>query len=783
MNINKYIKDNILLITPSSYKEHILSHTKKLLNIKCMTLQQLFENFLFSYDQKAIYYLMKKYQYRYSVAKMYLDHLYYIDHINDPKILKLKKLKQELKEQQLLYYNDFFNDYLKHNEVVILGYSLTKFDLKVIKQIEQYTVVHILEEAKENSKILDAYEFPTMEDEICFIATQIIKLLKRNISYQNIKVMNIDDTYYNCIKRIFGFYNLDISITDTSLYSNYKIQKFLRQLKENKNLNNAISLLDSTAEWYPDIIDICNHYAFLKQVDSYMIECIEEEIKKINIESSNKCLKVYSLEDYVSDEDYVFLINFNQNSIPMIHKDEDYLSDSLKFSLGLDTSFSWNQLEKKKVVNKISSISNLTITYKLESPYQQYYPSILIRELNMNVKREVVEDKYLYSHLYNKVELTKKLDQLIRYNEKSNDLDLLYCSSKDIDYLTYDNQFTGINQQELKRFLNHQLILSYSAIDEYYRCGFRYYISRILKLSKYEETFAIFIGNLFHYILSIAFFDSFDFEKEFSKYLENRTFTFKETFFLEKLKKELLFVIETIQKQNQLSLYNQELYEDKIYQNETGTVKVTLMGVIDKLKYYSKNGTNYVAIIDYKTGTPDTNLKNTVYGIGMQLPIYLYLAKKTNKIHHVEITGIYFQKILNQKLPRNIEKDYYNEKQNQLKLEGYSIDKEKILEKFDITYKDSKLIKGLKYGINGFYSFSKVLSENQIQALDQLVETKIEEAKQNILEAKFMINPKRIGNDLKGCEFCKYKDLCYKKGEDIIHLEEYKDLSFLESKK
>lgn len=779
--IEKYIRDDILIITPNSYKKRILLKQKKLCNIKFMTLSELKQQLLFSYDERAIYYLMKKYHYKYDIAKMYLDNLYYIGDIQNSKIFHLKNMKEELNEEKLLLYNSHFRNYLTTKEIVFFGYMFTKFDYQLINEIKKITKVHIIEESNSQENDLIAYEFSTIEDEICFVATKIINLLKQNVSYQHIKLMNIDDSYYNTIKRIFSFYHLDISIPDSSLYSNTKVQSFLKELNQTKNWKDAFSTISKDSKIYQSLISICNRYTFTRQIDFSIIQCIEEEIKKTRIEPPQESLKIFSIDDYITPDDFVFLMNFNQNSVPKIYKDEDYLSDSIKEQLNLDTSMTLNQLEKEKVTQKLKSISNLTITYKRKTPYQEYYPSNLIKEMNIVVKKDNNEEKYLYSNLYNKIELTKKLDKMIKFNEIADDISLLYHNIKDLSYLTYNNQFTGISKQSFLKSLNHKLLLSYSSIDQYYRCSFRYYLQHILKLSKYEENFAIFIGNLFHYILSVAFLDNFDFEKEFSNYLKDYNGNYKENFFIKKLKGELKFVIETIQKQNDLSHFKQERYEERVYMNQTGNISITFMGVIDKIKYYKQNDKNYIVIIDYKTGYPETNLKNTVYGLEMQLPIYLYLANHLKQIKNVEVVGIYLQKILNKKLTRDFNKDYQQERRNQLKLEGYSVDDEEILEQFDITYKDSDMIKGLKKGSNGFYAYSKMLSRQQIVSLNRLVSKKIEEAKNNILEAKFDINPKQIGETLKGCEFCEYKELCYRKEEDIIHLKEYKDLSFLDN--
>jgi ATP-dependent helicase/DNAse subunit B len=49
-----------------------------------------------------------------------------------------------------------------------------------------------------------------------------------------------------------------------------------------------------------------------------------------------------------------------------------------------------------------------------------------------------------------------------------------------------------------------------------------------------------------------------------------------------------------------------------------------------------------------------------------------------------------------------------------------------------------------------------------------IVEQKIEEAINNIINAKFDINPKVVKGENISCKFCKYKDICYKKYKDSV---------------
>ena len=57
-----------------------------------------------------------------------------------------------------------------------------------------------------------------------------------------------------------------------------------------------------------------------------------------------------------------------------------------------------------------------------------------------------------------------------------------------------------------------------------------------------------------------------------------------------------------------------------------------------------------------------------------------------------------------------------------------------------------------------------------IDSLPKNVKSKINEASDNILNGKFDINPKEIDNKNIGCDFCKYKDICYMTNSDIVTL-------------
>ena len=314
-------------------------------------------------------------------------------------------------------------------------------------------------------------------------------------------------------------------------------------------------------------------------------------------------------------------------------------------------------------------------------------------------------------------------------------------------------------------------------MNTYYQCAFRYYISNILKLNTFEETFYTIIGKTFHHVLSICFTNDINPKEEYYSYLKNINYPFnaREKYFIDKLEEELEFVIETINKQNEQNnltkIYTEELIEiPKNYQD----INVTFKGYVDKLML--NDNLDKVAIIDYKTGTPDLNLNHTIYGLDLQLPIYIYLAK--HKFKDARIVGFYLQKILNTEIIKDPKQDYITQKEEKLKLQGYSNSDLSLLKEFDPNYENSKVIKGMRTTSKGLAS-KKVLDDEKIEKLLDLTNQKIDEAAKEIINANFTINPKRINMDNVGCKYCTFKDICYMTEKNIEELKEYKNLEFL----
>ena len=788
--IFEYLKDNSLIITKEENKEYLLNeinhHIKNKLSLKFMTKEEFLKHLFFDYNDETIIYLMNKYNFKYDIAKMYLNNLYYLSYIekniDNQKLKELKNIKQDLINNNKLHIDSLFQTYIQDKNIIIYDYPLDK-ELNFIASSYHATIVN----QQYLPKTHHIHKFPTVNEEISYICEQIRTLIDSSIDINNIYLILPND-YQTITQTTFKLYNIPINLSSPNKMISYSLVKdFLKDLKQTKDITSSLQSIqdnynlkeEETLNIYNTMINIINKINLNKIED--IITILEEQLKTKTItpKKLKNAINIATLNNTFKETDYIFILGFNSNNYPNITKDIDYLPDTLKKEVGLTTSYEYNKINKTHLINKLNEINNLNLSYSTKNNQINYFKSPLEEELQM-IPITTHELKYTYSNLYNKISLASKLDDYNSYKIKNKSLDTLYNTYPSIPYLTYDNTYHTIDKTSLYSYLHNKLYLSYSSLNNYYKCSFRYYIENILKLSSKEKTFDLYIGNLFHYILSICFQDDFDYDTSFENYINTHDpLTKKEQIFITKLKQELLYIITYIKESLDYTTFDKINCEEKISLNIEGKMNVTITGIIDKVMYKEENNHTYLVVIDYKTGNPDINLNNTIYGINMQLPMYLYLLKEKGDLKEIEVSGFYYQKILNSELNFKEGKTKEEQKNENLKLIGYSNSNPEILERFDKTYQNSRIIKSLKLTSNGFSKHAKLLNTNQIDKLIDLCKNNIEASITSIENADFKINPKVIKDDYIGCKFCPYNDICYKTYADYVMLEEQKDLEFL----
>ena len=760
-----------IIICPNIYKLKLLeklNNNKELHSIKFMTKKEFINNYYFSYNDNAIYYLMNKYNFNLDVTKVYLNNLYIIDtnkDYNNKKLLFLRDIKKELIDNNLLIFNNLFKNYIKDKTIEVYNY----YDLDKYEELALNYKLDI-QKVKINNKVL---EFNTIEEEINYVCIKIIELLKNGVDINKIFLTNVSNDYLYIIKNLFNYYNIPININyKDSIYGNKIVQDFLKTKEldlEDSNKNNINKKIINILEELSNIDE--NNPIYNKLLIDKLKNTYTDPIIKTN---SVNIRDIYNYE--FNSDDHVFLIGFNQDILPVMRKDIDFISDSIKDEVDMYKTNYLNSREKDIVAYLLSKIKNLYLSYKLNTPFKSFYRSPLINDLSIDVEH-ISNDNWSLSNTYNKIRLGEMLDYYYLYGEKDKYLKELN-THYDIKYKEYNNDYSGINNDIYLKNLPYPLKLSYTSINSYNECNFKYYINYVLKLNKYEDSFAAYIGSLYHKILSLCLNPGFDFNKEYLKYIEEKELSLKEKILLVRIRKELEDFINILKKQQTLTGYDNFYFEKKFSVSINNDVSIEFVGYIDKIMYYKNMEDTYYSIIDYKTGNIDTNIEPMKYGLHMQLPAYLYLVNYSKEISNPIFTGIYYQNILYDypTWSKNLEK----ERNDKYLLKGYSTDKTDILERFDSTYHDSELIKSMKYNPDkGFSSHTKLINDDTMFELIKYTKNKIDENVNDIISGKFDINPKVYGNENISCKYCQFKDLCFMRPDNIKYLEKVDNLDFL----
>lgn len=778
------IKENSIVIVDDAYKEEFLKifrKDRKLFAISVLGLKEFEKKFYFDYSKEAVFYVHKKCGVLGDIAKIYLDNLYYANaSSSDEKVRFLYELKRDLDEQGLLIRDSRFRHHIEGRNIYLYNLKLEdKYFERMFENLSKIANVIVIDDNHSARTKKRLYKLSNPDEEVAFIASSIADLLKKGTPIDKIVLANVSEEYTPILKKTFKEFKIPLELPNSSsIYGTFLVSKF-KELFE----DDMTEVLEKLKEYvksendeyiYKKILGVLNDYHCCKSYTE-VGDFIFEDLKKISNKTATlkHAVRVIDfIREPIENDRIVFLMNFNQGSIPIAKKDEDYLSDATKRSLGLSDSVDINKRVLSTIREKIATTRNLIVTYSARNLAGELYISNAYEEDLFESAQALIE--YSHSDSYNKRILLCKRDENKKYGSTDGTLKMLEGHYKDVPYCSYDNSFKGIKKENLKNYLNGSLVLSYSSMDHFFKCSFRYYLEYILKIDKFEDTFASVIGSLFHEILAKCFVDNFDFDGAWDSALKATEYPLgpMENFYLNLLKEELKTIISYLKDQTQCTNLKKALYEEKITVPLDKEGKVIFKGFVDKILYTDDEDEQVVAIIDYKTGNPILNLDDLIYGIDMQLPIYAYLIKHSKKFADAQLGGFYLQKILNSKKTEE-------EKRGALKLQGYSNANTRILRQVDATYEDSSLIKSMKLSKGKFSAHAKILTDEQIDKMISIVEEKIKEAVEHILNADYYINPKEIGGKNRGCEFCRFKDICYVKNENIKKLNKVKKEDFL----
>lgn len=313
----------------------------------------------------------------------------------------------------------------------------------------------------------------------------------------------------------------------------------------------------------------------------------------------------------------------------------------------------------------------LYITYPLsDSSGSHRYPAAVLKQISGMFENDIIgsaDDKNLIDYCS-----TPKAAylNLVRYFGKSSgeteSIRKVLKKNKEyrsrIEYLeniSKEKQFLVGDSDLMRRLYTERLVLSATAIDEYNVCHFKYFCRTGLKLKTRRKRILDRIGegNLTHRCLE-EILSSFNTKEEFDNLTHEqiRAITekcgkefLKETFgtenadlpevnaSIERISSNIETLIEHLKIELKQSEFRPAAFELDIsrgnnrpaLKTEDG-VEIYLKGIVDRIDIFEKDGKKYIRVIDYKTGSKSFSIASLLYGLNMQMLLYLFSVTGKN---------------------------------------------------------------------------------------------------------------------------------------------------------
>ena len=359
--------------------------------------------------------------------------------------------------------------------------------------------------------------------------------------------------------------------------------------------------------------------------------------------------------------------------------------------------------------------------------------------------------------------------------------------------LLSENDDININSTEsATKLFGENMFLSASRLEDFFNCRFRYFCKYGLMARPRirAELSAMETGTVIHHVLeklineigSAELGKSDDarikllVDKYLKEYLENEMgsneYTGRFTYQYLRLSKMLYSVVGRLAEEFSQSKFEAKAFELNI--DMDGEVKpktiplerggsVSLRGKVDRVDVLEENGIRYVRVVDYKSGTKKFSLSDILYGLNLQMFVYLFtLCGDENSNYYGTPAGVLYMHASRSVFGMDREADaaaISKAETSEYKMKGLVLyDSE-----HDILQSMENDLKGkyipVKYtqkkGITGCFA-----SLEELGKISKKVEALIAEMGNLLQAGNISQNPINGKNHDKTCEYCDYSFVC-----------------------
>lgn len=489
MKLKDKITKNDLVVCDQNTLSYLLKteYKNQLVDFKVIDYHKFIDGYFGKVNQQVLIELQKHYNYEY--AKILLKNFllsYYLqisEHQND-----FNKLNHYLE------INETYQNYLKSfAKIYFINADLTDDLISLCKiKIPNLVFLDLLE--PKNQKIF-LTPCQTVEEEVLNLTNQLLTDLSENEPF---KIYLPNSAYLIPIMRIFSLYKIEyqtceekaiITLDPTKEVLAYLTNNYQRFQSLEELFEDVVEELALSSEY----IDVLNKFISFSISDFKFIQPMIEDAfrkQKIHNDTSTSIILSNTLPTITNDENY-YLLGMNQNVFPKIFLDDDFFTDEVKHKYGLLTSSEKNDLMLELAKSKLLSMNKINLSYNCS---KNQVPSLLIEKLGQ-VKIKEINRTNLFEENYDKYLFATALDDYDLYGIEQPELKKLYKNRYIQEYSSYNNEFTGTFS------MNEPIRLSYTSINDFYECQYKYYLNQIVKVQAKEITTKRIIGDVVHEVL------------------------------------------------------------------------------------------------------------------------------------------------------------------------------------------------------------------------------------------------------------------------------------------
>lgn len=770
INLNNILENNnCVVVSFNELKPYFinLKSANPALNFKFLSINEIKKNAFGVSNECAIKLGLDNFNYDYPTIKTFLN--YIKSGINVEVNEDINKYYNLLIQNNFLLVEKDYKLIFKNKLVLFLGFE--KDDIEINHLISELEITNFkfikLSEVFYKKQIF-VRKYLRVDEEIHDVFIRIIDLLNSGEKVSNIQIVTDFNRNYFYLNLYSKLLKLELNFKDRDSLYETKIAKIIEKNIDSLNEEN-IKMYDDGSDEYNLIVKYLSFYNFSNLSNKYVnYKAILSDVLLSSFIDSEGIVVTNKFNFDV--DKHTFLIGFDDSFFSKIAKNNEFFDDKIKILNNLNSSEIVNRENNELLLYYLMAMNKLELYYgKSDGENKEeisYYLSIIYP--NSNDYNSHIIDRLFYNYDYNEsiaLSYYSYYYELAKQYKERTTFYYMYDQSISKMLTRYDNQYNGINNRT-----NSYYKISYTQLNEFFSCPFKFYADRVLGINNFEDNFYLKAGNFIHEIMEKVYDKDFDFDKVFETLLIEQKDKFDkiELIYLDKLKISAKIITDRLiaEKENSFIVKTYSEKEFNIPLND----KYILNGKVDSILIAENNDRKALQIIDYKTGETELNLSKNIYGLGLQLPIYSYLLEKDEEFKDINIQGIYYVNFISKILFDYDNNQIDSIKRKFLKSGAFtnSVDDIKLFEPKIIDYLESKTIEKLSINKDGeikkatIFDFSKpikIMDEIYPCLIDQNIKIFIDYIENN----KYPISPfyDSETNNSFSCSFCDYKDLCF----------------------